>query len=268
MRIAFNKPTNVLPLYCDSIGYNWREQDMKRPNGYYTYHWLQTEAGSGTVSINGKSFTLSQNQGLLMRSRLPHSYHPNEGDTWMTSFLTFDGTLAEPITSLFGLKDYVLLPKLAPELATFISKYFDTFVNKDLISLNEQSVNIYRFLTLIHENELYARRTTFHDQEIVSKIIQYINQHYPERITNATLSEVTRYTTAYQNRIFNKIYNQTPLEYLDDYRMQKAKEFLLTKPDWEVNKVAYEIGFGTSSQFIFHFRKYYGITPEQFRKNF
>ncbi|GAY72199.1 AraC family transcriptional regulator [Lentilactobacillus kosonis] len=267
MRIVFNKPVNNPPLYCESIGYNWKERSVNRPTGYATYHWLQTESGSGTVVINNQSMVLQPNQGILLKDHLPHQYHPNPGDSWTTSFLTFDGPLMDIMTNLFEVKNYVIIKQLAPALTTFISKYFDTFVGKDLVSLNEQSINLYRFLTLVHDNELYAHQANLHNQKIGTQIIQFINRHYSEPITNKSISNATRYSVAYQNRVFTKIYNQTPLEYLDNYRMQKAKEFLLTQANWDVNKVAEETGFGSSSQFIFHFRKYFGVTPNQFRHN-
>jgi len=267
MRIVFNKPVTDPPLYCDSVGYNWNERSVDRPNGYPTYHWLQTESGTGIVIINDQHITLKPNQGILMKAHLPHQYHPVDGELWTTSFLTLDGPLISTIDQLFTFKDYVVVDQMAPVLATFITKYFDTFVGKDLISLNEQSINLYRFLTLIHDNELYSHQSNLHNQKIGTQIIQFINQHYDQPITNELISKATSYSVAYQNRVFGKIYNQTPLEYLNNYRMQKAKEFLITQANWDISKIADATGFSSPSQFIFHFRNCFGVTPNQFRQH-
>lgn len=40
-----------LPLSAETIGYNWPQPIVERPNGYPFYHWLQSEQGTGVIEI-------------------------------------------------------------------------------------------------------------------------------------------------------------------------------------------------------------------------
>ena len=91
-------------------------------------------------------------------------------------------------------------------------------------------------------------------------------RHYAEPITNDKLSKATSYSVTYQNRVFKRLYDMTPLEYLTDYRMRKAKELLLTNPTLEIGEIAPKVGFHNPSHFIDQFKKYYKATPSHFRK--
>ncbi|WP_258088786.1 hypothetical protein [Weissella fangxianensis] len=37
----------ILPLFCESIGYDWQQDVVARPEGHQYYHWLQTDSGGG-----------------------------------------------------------------------------------------------------------------------------------------------------------------------------------------------------------------------------
>lgn len=266
MRIAFNKPDEVLPLYCDRIGYHWQQPPIHRLNGYYAYHWLQTETGTGTVNVAGHQLTLAPNQGILFRPRIPHHYYPKNNGDWQTAFLTFNGTICDSLADFLGMKEFLLIDSLSPDLTTFISKTFNEFKGSNIVSILDQSVKLYRFIMLLKENQ-QLKSHSYHDQQIVLPIIQYISKHYADAISNKQLSKITKYSVTYQNRVFKRLYNMTPLEYLNNYRMKKAKVVLLTHPNWEIGKVGTKVGFHDTSHFIYQFKRFFNVTPNQFKRS-
>lgn len=265
MRIAFNKPNQPLPLYCESIGYHWSQPPIHRSNGYYTYHWLQTEMGTGVVNIENQQFLLGPNQGILFRPRIPHEYHPLDQKNWKTAFLSFDGTLCEELAQYLGLKDFLYIDRIFPEIMAFIPEIFHDFISSNTVSLPDQSVEIYKFIMLLHQNNVFKDLHS-NATHITLPIVNYISDHYSEKVSNEQLSKITSYSVTYQNRVFKKAFNITPLEYLTNYRMKKAKELLLTHPEWEINTIGNKVGFHNISHFISQFKKAYHTTPTKFRR--
>lgn len=64
---------------------------------------------------------------------------------------------------------------------------------------------------------------------------------------------------------FKDLYGMPVFTFLYHYKMEHAKK-LLTDIDNNVNEVALEVGYSTSSHFIVAFKKKFGITPKQFTK--
>lgn len=266
MRITFTRVDHTLPLFCENIGYDWQQEHVLRPNGYYFFHWIQSESGTGTVKIDGNTFSLEPNQGLLIRSNVPHEYYASASQQkWQTQFFVFSGTIANELMAFVGLKKYIYISKLSPELSSFIVNNFKTFSQDDLKSALKQSAAIYRFIMLIKQDSS-STANSFEMETIIDPIAQFISNHYSTEITNEQLSSMTGYSISYQNRVFAGHYGITSLKYLNEYRLRQAKSLLMIHPDWQIQRIGEAVGFTDISRFIHQFKKLNGMTPLQFRK--
>jgi AraC family transcriptional activator of pyochelin receptor len=61
------------------------------------------------------------------------------------------------------------------------------------------------------------------------------------------------------------LYGMPVFTFLFHYKMEHAKKLLAINGN-NVNEVATQIGYSTSSHFIVAFKKKFGITPKQFTK--
>ena len=66
--------------------------------------------------------------------------------------------------------------------------------------------------------------------------------------------------------MFKKYLNTNYYTYLTKLRLDRSR-FLLTSSRHRVIDIAIECGFNNEHSFINHFKKVYGITPTQYRKN-
>ena len=101
MPIYFNSAPTDFPFQFDSIGNNWNQEPTLRPDGFPVYHYLQTQKGSGILSIDEKKYTIGENQGVLLAPGIPHVYHSASGQ-WITLFATFSGSMSPYFSALFG----------------------------------------------------------------------------------------------------------------------------------------------------------------------
>ncbi|KRM33423.1 two-component sensor response regulator [Agrilactobacillus composti DSM 18527 = JCM 14202] len=266
MRIHFTNINQDLPLFCENIGYDWHQENVQRPKGYYYYHWLQSQTGTGIFMVDNQRFVLGPNQGILLEPNVPHSYQAKVGETWQTSFLVFSGAIAGNMMTYLGVNRYLYVRHIQLQLSQFIQKSFGIFETEDLESTYAQSEKLYEFLLLLKRN-VQHQATSSLVAAIVQPIINYININYANKITNSDLSRYTGYSVAYQNKIFLEYYQQTPLQYLTAYRLRKAKSFLLVHPEWPIQTIGNRVGFDDISHFTQYFRQYTGKTPSAFRKD-
>ena len=86
-----------------------------------------------------------------------------------------------------------------------------------------------------------------------------------ETVSLEQMQERYHFSLSYLNRIFKKETGITIKQYILDRRMEKARK-MLEQTDLTVTEVAERMGYESSAYFITSFRKYYGITPLQARK--
>lgn len=58
---------------------------------------------------------------------------------------------------------------------------------------------------------------------------------------------------------------QAPQEYIHKYKMEKAARLLLLRKDIRISEVADLMGFTDLKYFRLVFKKYYGVSPSEYR---
>ena len=107
------------------------------------------------------------------------------------------------------------------------------------------------------------------DEETVRKI-KHAKEHLLKNMdAPPTLKELSKVAglNDYQLKVgFKEIYGNTVFGYLLDHRLDHAR-VLLDSAKYQVNEVAYRIGYTNPSHFIAAFRKKFGITPKKYLMN-
>ena len=104
-----------------------------------------------------------------------------------------------------------------------------------------------------------------HKIDLIKSVLEYTELHYASPITLNDLANVVGMNPKYFCRFFRSITHQTPIEYVNMYRIEKAAQ-MLHSTRLPITDICMECGFNDSSNFIKVFRKYKGMTPMQYRK--
>ena len=99
----------------------------------------------------------------------------------------------------------------------------------------------------------------------VKSAITYIQSNFTSELTTGSISKYVHYNEYYFMRIFKKYTGRTIVEYITEYRLEKAKE-LLQKDELSIEEIANQVGFSTTSYFSSKFREMFHVTPSEFRK--
>lgn len=129
---------------------------------------------------------------------------------------------------------------------------------KGILSNLESASEIQRMLT---PNGLLPQPTG----RLVKQASAYIQQNYTRSFTLVELSNTIGVSKGYLSRIFKMDTGISLWDYLNRYRIQKAKELLLLT-DESITAIAANVGYEDMSYFSRVFREIVGCSPRTFRQ--
>lgn len=91
---------------------------------------------------------------------------------------------------------------------------------------------------------------------------------WAERHDPPTLEQVARRSSMSVKRLsagFTALFGTTPVEHHRRYCLERAKA-MLCETDWTVERIGFEIGYSSASNFVSAFRRRQGDTPAEFRR--
>ena len=101
----------------------------------------------------------------------------------------------------------------------------------------------------------------------VSKCIDYIYDHLHARITVEDLAEYVELNPSYLSRLFKKEVGTSISEYIRRQKLETAKNMLVYS-EYRPAEIATTLAFPSQSYFTEIFRKYTGLTPKEYRKQY
>ena len=101
-------------------------------------------------------------------------------------------------------------------------------------------------------------------QLVVEKICQYIQDHVGEDLSLVKLAEIHYFNPTYLSRFFKQEMGMNISEYIDQYRVIKAKE-LFANGELKVREIANLVGYESSHSFTRFFKRATGMTPQEYR---
>ncbi len=98
----------------------------------------------------------------------------------------------------------------------------------------------------------------------VIRVVDYIREHYGDRIKVPDLADLAGISTRQLNRRFVEVFGISVQNFLIKTRIQASCDSLLNG-DRSIAEIATDVGFCDQSAFTQHFRKHIGVTPYKYR---
>lgn len=96
-------------------------------------------------------------------------------------------------------------------------------------------------------------------------IAQYIELHYMENLYLDHIAKVMDTTPKYFSNYFKKTFDINYIEYLNKVRLSHART-MLKETSLSIGEIGEKTGYLNSSTFTTTFKKYYGISPSEYRR--
>ena len=100
---------------------------------------------------------------------------------------------------------------------------------------------------------------------IVDLVLEYINSHISEDISNAEIAKKHNISVYYLSHIFRAVTGTNIREYRNELKLTKAK-LMLKNTDISIGQIACEVGFESISYFTEVFSKSETISPKEYRE--
>ncbi|MCI9007936.1 MAG: AraC family transcriptional regulator [Lachnospiraceae bacterium] len=104
------------------------------------------------------------------------------------------------------------------------------------------------------------------DTERIRRIMEYIQEHYGEKITLEELAEQIHLCKSESCRLFKRYMNESMFDYLLGYRVERSLD-LLRQSSLDVTQIAGQVGFGNPGYYARIFKRKMGCTPLEYRKS-
>ena len=99
---------------------------------------------------------------------------------------------------------------------------------------------------------------------ITNKILLLIHSDYASSLSLTTIAAQFNMSSKYIGRIFLKDTGMRFTEYLMAYRMQEARQRIVSTNE-KISVIAGLVGYSQLNNFYIHFRNYYGVSPSSMR---
>jgi len=99
----------------------------------------------------------------------------------------------------------------------------------------------------------------------MNKTLDYIDANIENPMTLGELASVTNFSKYHFNRIFHSIVGETPFQFIQRVRIERAAMLMLTNRKMTVSEVALRCGFTDLSVFSRNFKASFGVSPTRYR---
>ncbi len=123
------------------------------------------------------------------------------------------------------------------------------------------------FSAKILSNDLLTPNITEWEGTLAERMKKYIDAHYNFDMTPQRVADYFFVNASYASRLFSATYKQTMNNYINSLKIKKA-ELLLASTSAPIGNVAINSGFYDANYFSRIFKKYTGLTPQQYRQKY
>ncbi|ODM27354.1 AraC family transcriptional regulator [Acetivibrio mesophilus] len=255
------------------------------PNIHECFEMVYIKRGHAVFEIAGYPAEIGPNDIIIIKPNQPHKFIVKSESGCEFIVLSFkfvnrfDGQYSD--VSLENFLDFVSSKETGAFITLKVSQKNDIIVllnrilkekeNPDIGSelinyllVMELFVLISRALKMEWENSIKNKSPKL--KELIQASVNYINNNYERDIS---LKDIARYvflSTSYFTRAFKEEMGISPINYLLQVRVERAKE-LLKDTDSRISDIALSVGFSNQQRFNDIFKKYVKLTPLQYRKN-
>ncbi len=254
------------------------------PRYIMTYHWhketeiIRVLSGELAITLNETRYVLHAGECLFISSGTLHGGIPKScvyeclvfnmetaiknihmGKTDMEYILKSEYS----IQSYYSAEEKVVLDE--------INTMFDAICSKEPgYSLIVQG-SLYVLLGTILRSNYYTKQDilpVYAKRKIrqYKTVLAFIADHYSEPLTLDDLAGCVHMNSRYFCRFFKELTQQSPIDYLNSYRIEAACEKISTT-DKSITEIAFDCGFNDASYFVKVFKKYKKTTPSQYLHN-
>lgn len=268
-RIVFNEKYGNFPglysvgYYDSRIGDSLKLIQIK-PD--HTFYYIR--GGSGVLISGERTFHPKPGDLLYIPPEIPVLCYPDDRDPWQYYFFHLEGPFGARFAALLGMEqDCSVCAVNAPE---DVNRSFDGLLGPDTPVSMLYHCTLSRLLQLlaISTQAPIEGSAATSRADITKRVRRIMELNYKDpTLSIHTISEMLYVSHTYMSRVFKAEMKLTPIAYLTDLRLSHAAK-LLRGQSLPVRQLCTAVGFSDELYFMKCFKKKYGMTVTQYRKQY
>jgi AraC-like DNA-binding protein len=273
-RFAFDTYLCTIPLDFTEVRQHWHEQ----------FEIIYVKKGSGVITVNLNPLHVYPGSIIPVLPGELHSIHGDENVSMEYENMIFSLDILNSHEKTDWCRSAIVQPVLRGELhfPHHIRPSFPFYeeaasalkeVEEAGRAKNEDEAysmlikaGLFRFFHVLYRHRIIENDTPADAHaQAVKDAIQYIHDHYREKISIKDAADAVGFSCPHFMRIFKEETGDTFISTLNDYRLEMAC-YLLRQSDVAVSDAASEAGFDNLSYFIRLFSRRYHTTPGRWRR--
>lgn len=231
-----------------------------KPKISHTLLWFKNCSATIT-SKDGTVLEAERNQMTYMAKGIEykvefHNTSSGKEDTVVVHFQMTDQD-GEDIAPI--LKPIICIKNVDPALAASLDLLCEEF-RKNIVCMPEVVSIIYQLMATVCQKQ--KSRRTRKKFSCIRRGIDLL-----ERDTDLSITEIAKecgVSECYFRRLFQEYSGESPINFRQKHRIEKAKQLLLSDEHYTVSEIAEELGFSDIYHFSKTFKKLCGMSPNKF----
>ncbi|MFB9327309.1 helix-turn-helix domain-containing protein [Paenibacillus aurantiacus] len=239
---------------------------------YYLVHTVMS--GRGLFRMDGRVYELEAGDTFVIFPDTLFSYAADRDEPWTYRWVAYKGDGAADMMAALGIaitRPVLRVPSLPRALRLYraIQRTFEQTPSADLADL--EASGLLRLLFKLFGDANRERLRT-PDQGLGSDIerqikraVRWLSLQYAESVSIDDLSRTLGYHRTHFSKMFKQTTGLSPKQFLQQVRMERAKELLDGPHELQIDQIAAAVGYSDPLYFSKLFHKFAGCSPSAYR---
>lgn len=247
--------SNIQVAYKDTS----RRRVWSHDGGFRTcYAFSFAEKGNHSIYINGVKHEIRTGDIVFTRKNI---YYKSNGKEYLTQYGIAFNTHSEDTIDILNTVTSPAKPEKYKALFEEATILYNTKPPLYMLELKKIVYELFCMLVKEQSNQSPEKK-----HATIEKSITYINTGlYNSSLLLSEAAKESGISFNYFRQLFKEQYGITPIEYVINERLVKAKKLLIHSP-MTIDEIAEACGFSNSVYFYRIFKKHTGTTPNKYRK--
>ena len=258
-----------------AVAWHWHEE----------FEYILAVQGPLNVNVGKTRLTLQTGQGVLINSGVLHAVEQAGTSGAMLHSGVFHPRLVGGMDTIFWQK--LIRPLLQPGAPAFfwleeeeprqrqvlahLRNAWNAVAEEPFDYENQVRYHLSAALRLLSIQCADEKRKVSRQEQIaverMKQMLRFVEEHYAEELTVERIAADAALSESACLRSFRQVLGITPIQYVKQFRVEKAAE-LLRSTQLKTGEIGAECGFADGSYFIKTFRELKHCTPMEYRQRF
>lgn len=268
--------SEAFPLFIKECAYQKEKKlTFGKTNAYNEYLLLYSLKGTVRYSKGNSTNYVHADSVILSACNTPLTF-TRVSKEWECYYFIISGSHSKAFYNMVRTNSNIVLSHPFSHLLETMHSLYELLADRNLqgksqtwicLRVNAFLSGIFSSLYDLIYNVNQIKKLTPPKESAVNTVLKYIGENYSGDLSIDTICSQVGFSKHYFCRLFKEQTNKTLHRYINELRVNKAKEYLAYSK-LSINSIANQTGFKTPLTFIRVFKKEVNMTPSEYRNYF